>query len=75
MKGQAFIIFDDVNAATKAMEMLDQTLVYNKPMMINYARGKTDPSDLTEEDKKARRDERSNKDADFKKWVSYIKDL
>ena len=74
MKGQAFIMFGDVNSATKAMEMLDQTLVYNKPMMINYARTKTDAG-LTEEEKQQRKAQSVEKDAEFKKWVNYIKDL
>mmetsp|Transcript_37518 Transcript_37518/g.82086 ORF Transcript_37518/g.82086 Transcript_37518/m.82086 type:complete len:309 (+) Transcript_37518:54-980(+) len=41
-RGQAWIIFADVNAATTALKSLQGFPFYNKPMRINYAKTKSD---------------------------------
>jgi U1 small nuclear ribonucleoprotein A len=41
-RGQAWIIFKEVSAATNALKSLQGFPFYNKPMRINYARSKSD---------------------------------
>eukprot|EP00041_Stephanoeca_diplocostata_P012767 m.214744 g.214744 ORF g.214744 m.214744 type:complete len:339 (+) comp19077_c0_seq2:126-1142(+) len=41
-RGQAFVVFDSVQAATKALEMQSYPLTPEKPMRINYAKTKSD---------------------------------
>ncbi|KAG0228880.1 hypothetical protein BGW42_001890 [Actinomortierella wolfii] len=42
MRGQAFVAFDNVEAATKAMEEVQSFPLYGKPMTIQYAKNKSD---------------------------------
>eukprot|EP00455_Lapot_gusevi_P049779 TRINITY_DN711_c0_g1_i6.p1 TRINITY_DN711_c0_g1~~TRINITY_DN711_c0_g1_i6.p1 ORF type:complete len:227 (+),score=54.50 TRINITY_DN711_c0_g1_i6:77-757(+) len=42
MRGQAFIIFDDVAAATRALREMQGFNFYGKPMRVSYARSKSD---------------------------------
>jgi U2 small nuclear ribonucleoprotein B'' len=42
MKGQAFIVFRDVTSATNAKHALDNTLVFGKPMKVNYSKNISD---------------------------------
>ncbi|KAF2143685.1 uncharacterized protein K452DRAFT_267981 [Aplosporella prunicola CBS 121167] len=41
-KGQAFIVFDDVESATKAIEEVQGFDLFDKPMTLDYARTKSD---------------------------------
>ncbi|KAG9317525.1 hypothetical protein JVU11DRAFT_1731 [Chiua virens] len=41
MKGQAFLVFTDLAAATTAMRACDGMIFYDKPMRINYAKSKS----------------------------------
>jgi len=42
MRGQAFIVFKDVTSATNAMRSMQHFPFYDKPMKIQYAKGKSD---------------------------------
>eukprot|EP00992_Anisonema_acinus_P005958 TRINITY_DN19552_c0_g1_i1.p1 TRINITY_DN19552_c0_g1~~TRINITY_DN19552_c0_g1_i1.p1 ORF type:complete len:248 (+),score=92.97 TRINITY_DN19552_c0_g1_i1:53-796(+) len=42
MRGQAFIVFKDVNAATTALRQLQGLFFFDKPMRIQYAKSKSD---------------------------------
>ncbi|GJQ12502.1 hypothetical protein GpartN1_g4293.t1 [Galdieria partita] len=42
MRGQAFIAFEDIASATNALRGLQGFLFYNKPMVIQYAKTKSD---------------------------------
>lgn len=42
MRGQAFVVFDDENAAKKAKMELGNQELFDKPMVIEYARKKSD---------------------------------
>ncbi|KAF2744153.1 RNA-binding domain-containing protein [Sporormia fimetaria CBS 119925] len=42
MRGQAHIVFRDVDASTQAMRALQGTQFFGKPMHIDYARSKSD---------------------------------
>lgn len=44
MKGQAFIVFREISAASAAKHALDNTLFFNKQLRVNYSRS---PSDIT----------------------------
>ena len=41
-KGQAFIVFDDVQAAEKAMEEVQGFELFDKPMILDYAKTRSD---------------------------------
>merc|ERR1719384_1972955 len=41
-RGQAFIVFDDISAATKALREMQNFMFYNKPMRVSYAKTKSD---------------------------------
>jgi len=41
-KGQAFIVFDDVESATKALQEMNNFLFYHKPLRVSYAKTKSD---------------------------------
>ncbi|KAI1003507.1 hypothetical protein K3495_g4697 [Podosphaera aphanis] len=43
-KGQAFIVFDSVESATKAIEEIQGFELYDKPMQLAYARTRSDAS-------------------------------
>lgn len=77
LRGQAFLIFDSSEAAEKAKNAMDGILFYHKPLMINYARRKSDIVTTNEghevpEEEKNRRKENDQK---FKEWVEYIRNL
>ncbi|KAJ1984948.1 hypothetical protein H4R33_004205 [Dimargaris cristalligena] len=38
MRGQAFVVFEDEEAATKALEATKQTILFDKPILVQYAR-------------------------------------
>ncbi|KAI8069762.1 uncharacterized protein B0P05DRAFT_513935 [Gilbertella persicaria] len=42
MRGQAFIAFPDEDSATKAIKELQHFVLYDKPMVLQYARNKSD---------------------------------
>ncbi|EME30477.1 U2 small nuclear ribonucleoprotein B'' [Galdieria sulphuraria] len=42
MRGQAFIAFEDIASATNALRGLQGFLFYNKPMVIQYAKAKSE---------------------------------
>ena len=42
MRGQAFIVFRDITAATQAVRQMQGFPFYEKPMMISYANSKSD---------------------------------
>ena len=41
-KGQAFIVFDDVQAAEKAIEEVQGFELFDKPMILDYAKSRSD---------------------------------
>jgi len=41
-KGQAFIVFDQVQSATKALTEMQNFMFYNKPIRVSYAKTKSD---------------------------------
>ena len=42
MRGQAFVVFRDITAATQAVRQMQGFPFYEKPMMISYANSKSD---------------------------------
>jgi len=42
MRGQAFVVFKDIPSATKALRSMQNFPFYDKPMRIQFARGKSD---------------------------------
>jgi len=42
MRGQAFVVFRDISDATQAMRQMQGFPFYDKPMMLNYAKVKSD---------------------------------
>ncbi|KAF7158423.1 hypothetical protein CNMCM5623_003426 [Aspergillus felis] len=47
-KGQAFIVFDDVESATRAIEEVNGFELFDKPMVLDYAKTKSDATVLRE---------------------------
>jgi len=41
-KGQAFIVFDEIESATKALQEMNNFLFYHKPLRVSYAKTKSD---------------------------------
>ena len=41
-KGQAFIVYDDVESATQAIEEIQGFDLFEKPMVLDYAKTKSD---------------------------------
>jgi len=41
-KGQAFIVFDEIESATKALQEMNNFLFYHKPLRVSYAKSKSD---------------------------------
>lgn len=42
MRGQAFVVYDSVDSAEKALKELNQHEIHGKPMSINFAQSKSD---------------------------------
>jgi RNA recognition motif-containing protein len=47
-KGQAFIVFDNVESATRAIEEVNGFELFDKPMVLDYAKTKSDATVLRE---------------------------
>lgn len=47
-KGQAFIVFDSEDAATRAIEDVNGFELFDKPMVLDYAKTKSDATVLRE---------------------------
>lgn len=47
-KGQAFIVFDNVQSATNAIDEINGFELFEKPMMLDYARTRSDATVLRE---------------------------
>ncbi|EAW13059.1 small nuclear ribonucleoprotein U)1a,U)2b [Aspergillus clavatus NRRL 1] len=47
-KGQAFIVFDDVESATRAIDEVNGFDLFDKPMVLDYAKTKSDATVLRE---------------------------
>ena len=47
-KGQAFIVFDTVEAATNAIEAIQGFELFDKPMVLDFAKTKSDATVLKE---------------------------
>jgi len=41
-QGQAFIVFDDIASATKALQEMNNFMLYHKPLRVAYAKSKSD---------------------------------
>ena len=41
-KGQAFIVFDNVESATRAIEEINGFDIFDKPMILDYAKTRSD---------------------------------
>lgn len=59
MRGQAFVVFRDITSATNALRSMQGFPFYDKPMRIQYAKGKSDAvakldGSFIQRDKKAR---------------------
>ncbi|CAI2375951.1 unnamed protein product [Moneuplotes crassus] len=76
MRGQAFIIYEDEDMAEKALKAMDGALFYQKPLMINYARKKSDViAKKTEEISEEERKRREDNNRKFKQWIEYVRNL
>lgn len=42
MRGQAFVIFSDINSASNALRSMQGFPFYDKPMRIHYAKSQSD---------------------------------
>ncbi|KAJ5152357.1 U1 small nuclear ribonucleoprotein [Penicillium capsulatum] len=47
-KGQAFIVYDSVEAATRAIEEVNGFEIFDKPMVLDYAKSRSDATVLRE---------------------------
>lgn len=47
-KGQAFIVFDSVDSATRAIEEINGFELFEKPMVLEYAKTRSDATVLKE---------------------------
>ncbi|THC97957.1 hypothetical protein EYZ11_002594 [Aspergillus tanneri] len=47
-KGQAFIVFDDVESATRAIDEINGFELFDKPMVLDYAKTRSDATVLRE---------------------------
>lgn len=47
-KGQAFIVFDNVDSATNAIEEINGFDLFDKPMVLDYAKTRSDKTVLRE---------------------------
>lgn len=47
-KGQAFIVFDNVDSAARAIEEINGFELFEKPMVLDYAKTRSDASVLKE---------------------------
>jgi RNA recognition motif-containing protein len=47
-KGQAFIVYDSVEAATRAIEEVNGFDLFDKPMVLDYAKTRSDATVLRE---------------------------
>ena len=47
-KGQAFIVFDSVDAATRAIDEANGFELFDKPMVLDYAKTRSDATVLRE---------------------------
>lgn len=47
-KGQAFIVFDSVDAATRAIDEVNGFDLFEKPMVLDYAKSRSDATVLRE---------------------------
>lgn len=47
-KGQAFIVFDNVDSATRAIEEINGFELFDKPMVLDYAKTRSDATVLRE---------------------------
>ena len=41
-KGQAFIVFDNIDSATRAIEEINGFDIFDKPMVLDYAKTRSD---------------------------------
>ena len=48
-KGQAFVVFDDVESASKAIEEINGFELFDKPMVLDFAKTRSDKTVLREE--------------------------
>ena len=48
-KGQAFIVFDDINSAARAIDEVNGFELFEKPMQLDYARTRSDATVLRDE--------------------------
>ncbi|RUS16860.1 RNA-binding domain-containing protein [Endogone sp. FLAS-F59071] len=65
LRGQAFVVFKDEESATRALKEVQHFVIYNKPMVIQYARTKSDAvaqiEGSLEEHKKKRLEEKEKR--------------
>ncbi|KAJ1656385.1 hypothetical protein IWQ61_004029 [Dispira simplex] len=87
MRGQAFIVFENQEMATKALTATQGFPLFGKPMLVQYARTKSDatlkreihPDNVSdqsdpnlEEYKRQRREEKAQRDADRRAAVEWL---
>ncbi|PKX97476.1 U1A/U2B"/SNF family RNA-binding protein [Aspergillus novofumigatus IBT 16806] len=75
-KGQAFIVFDSVESATRAIEEVNGFELFDKPMVLDYAKTKSDATVLreggTEELEVHKRRRLAEKGAFFSSSLAYL---
>ena len=47
-KGQAFIVFDDIDSATRAIDEVNGFELFEKPMVLDYAKSRSDATVMRE---------------------------
>lgn len=71
MKGQAFVIYKDINSAVNAKNFLSGFVLYGKSIQVNFAKSKSDHvlklnGELTTEEENERKEKRkANKDKEY----------
>lgn len=58
MRGQAFVAYPDEESATKAIKELQNFMLYDKPMVLQFARNKSDVHAKTDGDFETHRKQR-----------------
>lgn len=67
MRGQAFVAYPDEESATKAIKDLQHFMLYDKPMVVQYARNKSDVHAKTDGDFEAHKKQRLAKKEEVSK--------
>lgn len=72
MRGQAFVAYPDEESATKAIKELQHFMLYDKPMVVQYARNKSDVHAKTDGDFEAHKKQRLAKKGILSRYIKRI---